>query len=727
MELDPDQQAFVDATMAPLGENVGRRELLATTLGQAATYPTRGGDDVSIATERMRKTASSFKIRNTLVMGLSLLIVAIAAWAAVIGPPALVSMQRIVLSNRVMSLMGSVCCAYPTVPPLPFWGTKQLGLEDDPLTRMISERASEKDRRLMLGDLKEAFPVPRWKKVWDEYPDDPRHYFAYAAAFQKQHARWPDDFVKTGERLDPGNGWFRLLEGAAKVRASIGRSKSSAGSVGKPTRGKVPGPKTLKPLEPEEVILDPTLCEEGMNLMEEALAMPRLDDYRKALKEVRFGATPPVIDLADLYAASISVWLQPEHVETGWVTLRSYSEAFSLAAADAAKRGDRRELERVRVRSTRLSERLVEVSSSLLSKLMAKAILIRPAKSLAQAWAAVGEPEKGKEFEFIVWNYDPKTTPIPAPVPPKDALAENRGSGVLVETYMGSQRVGSTPVTEPELRGGRLAEYAMYERLMLHAAAIVLFLAILYLGISCAISRRKFGLLPDRLMDLLRFGDHLWIFLLGIALPFSLYALATRSSWLAPREFALSQDRFFMWLIQALTLAALVILGCLQAICWRLKRRGSILVLGGSGLNPSTWLSATAAAAMIAGPRLLDATPHDTLVWKFLWASLAMIAGLAWLWILTLVSGQLASRERKLHRATLRRGMIPYLALALGLAALPIPMIQTEERHWVSRIDFEALRPGNNMFEPRTEAEHADWIGQQVRRALSEVKLIPHE
>lgn len=727
MELEPSQQAFVDATIRPLEDKPDMEDVLGAAVGTAATFPGQSGDDVSRATERMRKTGGSFKIRNKLAMGLSFAIAAMAAWTAVIGPPAFGSIKRIMLGNRIMSLMSSMCCSYRTVPPLPFFRGKQRGLEEDPLTRMIAERTSEKDRRLLLGDLREAYPVQRWKNVWDEYPDDPRHYFAYAAAYHQQHGKWPDDLVEIGERLDPGNGWFRLLKGAAKLSASIGEPKPAPAPPGKSsysaTRGW--GSRAPKPPKPERMILDITLYREGIDLMEEALAMPRLDDYRRSLQGLRFGATPPVVDLADHYAASMPFWLQPEINGTGWLTLRAYSEAFSLAAADAAKRGDRRELEKIRDRSVRLSGRLVEVPSSLLSKILAKVVLVRPAKSLAQAWIDVGEPEKGKEFEFVLWRYDPKTTPFP--VPPKDALDENRGSGMLAETHMGSLRAGSIPVTEPELRGGRLAEYSLYERLMLHVAAIVLFIAILYLGISGVISRGKLGLLPDRMVDLLSFRDHLWILFLGVVVPFSLYVVATRSSWLASREFALSQDRFFMWFIQALTLVALVILWCLQTICRRLKRRGSILVLGWRGLNPGAWLSAMAAATMIAGPRLLDATPDDTLLWKLLWASLVMIAGLAWLWILTLASAQIPSRERKLHRAILRRAMIPYVALALGLAALPIPLIQSEERHWVSRIDFEALRPESNMFEPRTEAEHAEWIGQQLRRAINEMKLIPHE
>ena len=70
---------------------------------------------------------------------------------------------------------------------------------------------------------------------------------------------------------------------------------------------------------------------------------------------------------------------------------------------------------------------------------------------------------------------------------------------------------------------------------------------------------------------------------------------------------------------------------------------------------------------------------------------------------------------------------MPFVALALVLAAIPIPWIYAEEKHWVSQMDFDALKPETNMFFPRTELEYADGIGDEVRRGLNELNLIPRD
>lgn len=727
MEPDPEQQAFIDATMEPLRDDAASRELLVLTLARAATFPTRDGDDIATSTERMRSTAGSFKWHNRLVLGSSLLIVLGVAWSAVAGPPAWRSLKAVIQANDVMSSVGSMCCGYRPVPGLFRFGASK-GIENSLLGRSLLDRSSQSEAKLLFGDLPTADPVSQWRSVWDDYPADPRHYFAYALTYQRAHSVFPPDFVATGERLDPGNGWFRLIEGAFRAKAAIGVPKPPAMTSeqrrekrAKEAAVRLPPP----PAKEEKVIVDHVAYDDAMRLLEEALAMPKLDDYRQSLDRIRFEATPPATDLATHCSGVIVGWGQPEDSGSDWPLIPNYAEGLSLSAVDAAKRGDRKELERVRDRSLRLSEGLLEMSSSVSQQISAMIALMLPGKSLAQAWIDVGEPEKGKEFESVMRKLDSRLTPLPK-LPP-DAWGEMRGSGLMTVSYKGRRDPGTKAIQESELRGGRLAEYALYERLMLHVAATLLFATAIFLSISRFCSGSALGLLPDRLAGLLKADGYLRIFIWSVILPTALYAFATRNPWMASRGFTLSEDRFFMWLVQAIGLGSSVILLTIHAIRRAFVKRGSVLALDWRRMDPGPWLVLISAIAMVAGPGVLAVIPDNPLPLALFWISVGIMAGFPWLWILLLATGKLASEERKLHRAVFIRVMIPFVALDMLLVAISIPAVYSEEKYWVSRIDFEALRAETKVFSERTELEYAEWMRQRTLRALNEEKLIPKD
>lgn len=737
MELDPEQRAFVDAVIAPLREDAEVVGGLENALAIAATFPTQGGDDIAAATKRMLSSGRSFRVRSRLMLVATLLMAVAASWAAVVGPPAWKSLHRVMLANGMERMMSSTCCGYRAVPS--FFSKKLYKDEEDEgaivYRKAVLAASSQEKGRILFGDLSRQDKVERWKAVWDEHPDDPAHFFAYALVHCKERSRWPDDFLETGERLDPENGWFRVVAGAAKVKAAVGIPKlkdpSRRFTREERRQARAEGRELQRPNpadeKPAKEIIDQVAWEDGIRLMREGLAMPKRDDYRRSLGRMRFGAAPPIDDLAMHDAVSISVWDRPETWSAqDWMSIPVCTEALGIAAKDAARRQDRKTLADLHELTISLGESLNEAASSLISRLITRGVVFGSSRAFAVAWADVGSPEKGKEFESVAWKLDWKSSPLPKPL--ADALDEHRGSGILADKFLGSKGAGSLPVTEPEIRGGRLAEYALYERFALHVAAALLFFTMIFLTCSGLRSRRRFRAVPGRLAGLLRWQDHAWILAWGVLLPLGIYVLATRLSFLSPREFALSADRFLMWILQPATLVALVILWTIQAACWRLGKRGDVLALGWPGANPGRWLALMALIGMVAGPRLLAATPDDSsIMWKMLWASLGLIAGVPWLWLIVLATGQIASAERRLHRSVLTRVMMPFVALALVLTAIPIPWIYAEEKHWVPQMDFDALKPETNMFFPRTELEYGEWIGGEVQRGLNELRLIPRD
>lgn len=724
MEPDPEQQAFVDATMAPLGDQPLARKELEGALADASTFPP-GGDTLEIATLRMEKTAASFVARNTIWILLTLVVALASSWFAIAGPPAWRSLREIVLANRMMAALSSMCCSYRTVPDFPRWTMGLESEDEDPFKNAILKRTTPQNRSLLFGDLSYPDEVERWKRVWDEHPKDSRHYLAYSLKYHKAHSSWPPGFVETGERLDPGNGWFRLIAGANKAKDAMGVPAERKFSREERRAARAAGKELVRSEEKRPEIINAAKADESMVLLREALAMPRLDDYRRSLKTLRFQATPPVTDLASHCEASLSVWSHPEVLVSEWLSIRDYSQLLSVLAADAAKRGDRKQLGEIRDLAVLLSRRLGEIPQTLLPRFVTSGVMSGSGKALAQAWADLGEPERAKEFEAVVWKLDRKTSPAPAV--PHDALDEYRGSGAMQEIYLGNRGPGSTPVVEAEIRGGRLAEHSLYERFMLHVAAALLSGAILYLAIASVIQWRRSGFLADRLAGLLIVQDWIRIFLLGVVLPMGLYAFVTRSSLFASREFTLGEDRFYMWLIQTVTFAALIILGTLHTSVRCLGRRGNALALGWPGFNLGRWIMPLAIVGMAVGQKLLDLVPYDDFFRTPLWVSLGTIAALPWLWIAVIANGRIAPAGRMLHRATLMRVMLPILSVAMVPIALAIPAVHREERYWVSLMDYDAVKAETNLFFPRAEREYGDWIGERTRRALNEMKLIPRD
>jgi len=386
MEFDSGHREFVDAVMAPLQEDAGAREELEHALGVASTYPIQGGDDIATATARMRETGRAFKTRSMPVLGFSFLIAVAASWAAVAGPPAWKSLHGIALANGMERVISSVCCGYRTVPGfLPTrlyeWGDDR---GEDLYAKSILAKVTPENGRILFGDVSRRDPVERWKSVWLEHPEDPAHFFAYALVHFKVHSAWPDDFVETGESLDPGNGWFRLLAAAVKLKAAVGvpEEKDPGRRFTKEERmqARADG-RQLKRREKEEKqekeIIDQAAWDEGVRLLRESLAMPGLDDYRRSLASLRFAAAPEIKDLATHGAASLSVWRRPEILSAqDWLPLRSCSEAISIAIRDAGKRGQRQRLGELHELVVLLGDSLNGSASSLLSHLVANAVIV---------------------------------------------------------------------------------------------------------------------------------------------------------------------------------------------------------------------------------------------------------------------------------------------------------------------------------------------------------------
>ena len=724
MQLDPQRQAFVDAVMKPLGDDRARRKLLEKVAALAETLPAAVDNDrIRSATDRMESTARPFPLRHRIGLAVVTAVALVVPWLTVAGPAARESLGGIWTGNLTTAVTSTVCCSRPEVPTLPGIPDAEL---DHRFIRHLEKRVSSSDLALLAGDFLQESPSAQWKPLLDAHPEDPWHYFAYAIAFQREHKRWPDRFVETGEELDPGNGWFRLMRGASKMEAAIGTAPppriSRAEKLAARAQG-LPPPKAPCVEKPPRVVIDPKAFQEGWDDLAAALAMPRLDDYLERLNAIRLAAFPAAVDFPDLCSYQVLSYGQPEDIWSGWMDLNRYAEAFRLAADQATKAADKQrllDLGRLHSLTVRVS---CHNSSGVLPAMVARRFAQDVALGLSKAWSDLGDATEAKRYETLADQLNPKHHPDPQA--PPDALTEDRGSN-LASSATGFRSNGSpasVPVTEPELRGGRLAEYAMYERLMMHAVAVLLTLALVFLLLVPWRSRNELGLLPGRLAGLLDRRDHAWIAPLGVLLPAGLYVFSTRVPWMDSRDLSLSGDRFSLWLIQAVALVVAIVLGTLQATRWRLGRRGAVLALGWVGVDPGRLLFPVTLALIPIASVLSKLAESWNLSepWAPILVASLLAFPLIWLFIIAIGCFRRAP-DRTLHRATLMVAARPFVAAAMVATVFAISSIHREEKYWTAQADFDDLKSGHTVFVPRFEVEYGQWIAQETLRRLDEME-----
>jgi hypothetical protein len=724
VDLDPDNREFVDAVMVPLGSAALQRELLEEALAIAATVPRPDASgEIGTASKRMRSLSKGFRFRAAISLLALVGVFTAVAWAAVLGSPALRSLDEVLLANRMSNAVGSMCCSHKGVPRFPWFDRLFDSDREFPSEIRVLESMPPDNRLRCTGDYLKTDAVERWKAVHDRYPQDPAHYFAYALVHRRVSSAWPEDFLKNGEELDPDNGWFRFLAGVEMAKSALGAPPRPRITKEERLAARAKGT-TLMRLDPgpdkRVEILDPERLRKAYDLIDQALQKPRLDDYRATLNRIRFEASPASSDFARHSFRHVLAVTQPEDGSSDWASLRDLGISFSLTAKDAARRRDADTLLSLQQRARLLGSRLPETASLLISQLMVRQFLKTACGDLADGWAVMGDPSEAGRLIAIAGTISHKS-PSSGSRPP-DALSEHRGSGFLAQMEGFSRHESSVPVTESELRGGRLAEYAMYERFMAHAVAFILFIALAFAFIRAAFEKKSLGLLPERFLGLLTLSDRIRILLLGVVLPFAFYLASTRITWLDPREFALDETRFFLWLAQSLALALSVTLISLDTANRCLNRRALMLALRWRSRDHSWIFGWVALLSMPAASVMARFDPGNDLQELMFWSSVAFMVGTPFLYLCNLVAFIFGgSPARKLHRAILLRTIAMPLTLASWLVAASIPLLRAEERFWVARIGFDALHPDDNIFAPKPEMEYAVWLGKEVRRAADEM------
>lgn len=707
-DLDPDKQAFVNAVLAPLPPDDKARDMLEQSVQVASQVLRDGGsEEARVAAARMQATAPGYRRRRSLLHILGGAVMFGIAWFSLFSATA---------RDSVSSMLEVSDAAHKVVPRF----LRKLLVADaytvgEIRDRRMAERIAPEHRLVALGDLSQESPELRWKAVWDRYPESPAHFMIYAATYHTEQGKWPEDFVATGERLDPENGWFRFLTLMPRANKVL-----EPGTPATYSRGR--GPRTmLTPAVPPSV-KDEAGLREILAEWDRVLEKPRLQGYRTDLFPLRMAGLLPPEDYPDQAFSCAFGFARPDGDSVYWRSVAPFHESFVTALADYyVSKGDLGSLMALSGRFVKTLERLAEGPAGLNQRVM-----IRPAsktaKALADAFSRMADPARESRFLALSRDLDFRVKKAPVITTP-DALDERRSSALALNFFSGMNRF--TAIEEKDLRGGRLAEYAMIERMLMYEVVLLMAAVILCLWLAGFRERRGPRQLCSRLTGLLRPADRAWVIGLGILLPVAVYLACLYLPWLEIRDFTLFSDRVALVLGLACGLFLCFVLCIVETLRWRLACRAAIagFGFGSPGLQPGRWIAVLALLSMpalIAADKAFGKWSMDERWIKAVYGSLA---ALPLLWILwTSIAFFMGPAPRRMQRLTLARATLPYMILAALLAALAIPAFHQEEKYWTRRIVFESVNVNNPRFNLAAGDEYSLWLQEQIRTALADFK-----
>jgi hypothetical protein len=696
VDLEPDKQDLIGAVIAPLKGTDAQRDFLENALRLASGTPTTlVPDSLEAAIARMQATASTSKRRSIALRLFTVLALALSV-VFLLSPSTFRSVSRIFLVSYSYEFL---------IPDFVDDLFPEDTTEQD-TTDWIMERIAPDQRLVAMGEVSETYDPRRWEAVWKAHPEDPAHFYAYVLAFREEKGAWPEKWVDTGERLDPANGWFALIDACSRIREVVEPEK-------KPVKGRGRGAPVVTPGQPPHV-KDQVALEKLLDQIDHALALPEWDDYRLRLCGLRMS---PWAAPADYPEQLLSVRYRSEHPERDIddsYSLSQLSLLFRAASLHFVDTGNRAGLDALANRFLGIFRTLVAKGHLDLMEGYYVWRAIEPtAKAIAEAYHSMGDSATATRFKDLA--AEPRRVIAGSARGSSDALSERKGSRIASNWDSGIR--GVSPVSETELRGGRLAEYAMTLRLLVHLLAGLLCIVVGLLLFSAHHPKPEARSLADRLLQLLSGRDWLWILGLGLFLPIALFSFLQWFPWPGLCSHTMTEAHSQVMALQLAGLALSFLLCTVEVVRWRLAKRAWVLGFGWRLLDagPAFALAALISMPFMSAVPALAALPDMEGDW--IEASIATALGLPALWAsMILIVCYLKKSPRRLHRLILLRACTPVMALALALSVLSIFVIHAEEKKWTARIEFESVTNKDHYATgSRAGFEHARWIHSELK------------
>lgn len=574
------------------------------------------------------------------------------------------------------------------------------------LVERLGKDLSAAERLLLVGAPNTRKDADRWRPLWESAPDKPAYLAEYALASLRTHHCLSPEILEAATQIDPDNGWFLALDAAGKADGVVkkGTRTSKEKRDGKAI---------------EWQVLDEPQLREALVQLHAATAKPRFAGYRSELHRERVRLLPPQDDLL-----SHVVWgAYVRGGDNGLVQFRYLGEALAAGAGLCAERQDREGFQQLVTDWRWLARAGVNEGDTLIDQLVARMLVTAPLASFRDAARALGLEAEAAKFaaEEQRERTEREEQSQDRLSQAGDSLIPERGSILSNSLALTTSIVKAAPVlTESDLRPGRLADHAVFDRV----SAVVTWLG-LGLGVAGVgwlfRGRPVIRTLAVRMLDLLRPADWGWILLGGVVAPVAWYLAITRLTPLSAREWSLlGSSGFLLPIFQKAALMFLLASLPLVVAGWRLGQRGAAFGLAGRHQRLG-WLAVGAAAAAIP---VLGAVMGLRVLPEWMFQALAAILlGLPCCWLLGVMFAYTAgAKTQELRRTTVGRMAVPAWLCGMVGCALALPLHHAEERYWFRQDQLLAI-PADTPALSRYEARLVPLLRAETLERMAKLEI----
>ena len=677
--MSASQDRLIEAAVRPISDNA-EIKLAATHLLEEITTTEPVGTENAIA---RWEAADSKKRRLTgrRALWASLLVISATVWLAESGD--------IIDFYRMVGVMKGVPSA----------------LRDAEMR--IASKLDARQKTLLFGDVTATSGADRIKARLRSDLDNP----AYFAEYAEQDAQFTDRQLiqETGLRIDPDNAWFTYL--------AVKRDGNSLISVCDGSLSDLDEVKHDRQLI--RTARDQTKC---TSYFTEILS--------KRLPLLPHGNLREYVDLLTLRPSRYNYYyLRPRF---DGIARTIADEALEIESAgqfyELSKDGDL------------FLRRMVQEDARKISSAQTWEAVVILSERLATAAKSLGIREEADHWQKRVtlltnrriFLKDQETLIVDGKSVKGEDVSGLLAGYVIYSTY--HQALAQPPLTDGDLKPGRMLDHAVLSWLCVHACWVLLGLGLALMAVyrlrGSILTRRLAG----RMEDLLSAADWVWISGLGVLLPFAYVMAVNRLTPLGGMEFGMYRVGLLMPTAHFLALLILWLIVSLHVIRWRLARKAGMF-----GFSKPSWMSWLAVACAVAFVPLAGwavithafGAWEDWLIWQhpkewhlpgwsaFLlpgWFAILAL-GICLLWLGALAFLALFSRpERQMHRTASSRILGRTLAVAMIALILAAPAFKASERYWFTQdklCKIDPSLPAWSVYEYK--------VAEQQKKELREI------
>lgn len=578
------------------------------------------------------------------------------------------------------------------------------------------------EKLLLFGDTMQPTEDLKWRALWESRPEDASYYVEYLKAYRSEHGDYPPDMIETGERLSPGNAWFRIVQSGVYTKDAVEKKKAVTKTSPRRSARRARGlRKKRKPEKPVDEVLakaaeplavwtvkDDTKYRRTLELFHQAAAMPSYDSGMQQLLNERVPLLPQG---GDWVTRTIPIiYLSGTMVDS--MEVNYTSKVIQAEAQRCRDEKDKEALKRLMEDWEKMGRHLADGSVTLIDALIAKAWIMDPLPYFRDAAKACGMPAEEKRFAglYIRMLRDKKERKDRRnwDGEPDEFHLKSGMLAAMIAPVLENQVNDLSAVDAIDLEPGRMADHAFIGRLT--ACAGVLFFAILPLGIflDSLRSSKVLRILCASLRGVLGMRDWILVLGCGMLLPLAYYAgIVGMSPWSA-RHASVLATGFTQVFGQLGCLWLLLIAAPAAVLYWRLSRLIPPVEDGGCKLLLLSIVCLCVAVPMFGVDISRVSSGQNVIVGALVVSGLGVVLGLAH--VITVC----VKNRRSIRGSVLPRALIPvYISVSL-LMALLVLFHHAEEKYWVSQDEMMKITPENASF---TQTE-----SQVTRQVVIELK-----